>query len=200
MSATGPSQGGLFDAELAPLPRHRLFFALVPPDAVCNRIAAVATALREQGGLAGRWVRPARYHLTLAFLGDHVNLGDVLLASARAAGEAVAAQTAPFAWRADRIDSFRGRQPPCVLRGGEAAPDLQALWGGLRRELARRALDSHMDRNFVPHVTLAYAERTLPAPVMLEEAVEWPVDALVLLHGEVGHHDYRSLGRWRLGS
>lgn len=200
MSATGPSQGGLFDAELAPLPRHRLFFALVPPDDVCNRIAAVATALREQGGLAGRWVRPARYHLTLAFLGDHVNLGDALLASARAAGEAVAAQTAPFAWRADRIDSFRGRQPPCVLRSGADDPHMLALRHALQGELARQALDGFMERSFVPHVTLAYAERVLPAPVWLEQVVDWPVDAFELLHGEVGHHDYRTLGRWRLGS
>lgn len=200
MNPAGPGQGRLFDAQLAPLPRHRLFFALVPPDAVCSRIAAAANALREKGGLAGRWVRPARYHLTLAFLGDHVSLGDALLASLRAVGEVVAAQTATFVWQADRIDSFRGRQPPCVLRGGADSPELQGLWSGLRRELAGRALDGHMDRSFVPHVTLAYAGRALPAPVMLGEAVEWPIDELVLLHGEVGQHDYQSLGRWRLGS
>ena len=60
-------------------------------------------------------------------------------------------------------------------------------------------LELVVDRSFVPHVTLAYAERALPAPVMLEGGVEWPVDALELLHGEAGHRDYRTLGHWRLG-
>lgn len=192
-------QDSLFDPVQAPMPRHRLFFALVPSEAVRARISDVAASLRAQRALTGRWVQPARYHLTLAFLGDHVTLGDALLASARSAGEAAAAQAVPFVWTADRIDSFRGRQPPCVLRGGSDVRALLGLWSGLRRELARRALDGHMDRSFVPHVTLAYAERALPAPVMLEGGVEWPVDALELLHGEAGHRDYRTLGHWRLG-
>lgn len=192
-------QDSLFDPVQAPMPRHRLFFALVPSEAVRVRISDVAAALRTQRALTGRWVRPARYHLTLAFLGDHVSLGDTLLASARSAGEAAAARAAPFVWTADRVDSFRGRQPPCVLRGESDVRALLELWSDLRRELACRALDAHMDRSFVPHVTLAYAERALPAPVMLEGSVEWPVDALELLHGEAGHRDYRTLGHWRLG-
>ncbi|WP_017462513.1 2'-5' RNA ligase family protein [Dyella ginsengisoli] len=193
-------QDSLFDTVQAPMPRHRLFFALVPSEAARARLAEVAAALRARHELTGRWVQPARYHLTMAFLGDHVSLGDALLASARCAGEAAATQATPFVWTADRIDSFRGRQPPCVLRGGSEVPALLALRDGLRRELARRALDGQMGRSFVPHVTLAYAERALPAPVMLEGEVEWPVDALELLHGEVGHHAYRTLGHWRLGA
>ncbi len=193
-----PPQDSLFDASQAPMPRHRLFFALVPPAAVRERIAAAATVLRVQGGLPGRWVRPTRYHLTLAFLGDHVDLAEQLLASARAAGEAVAAQLAPFTWQADRLDSFRGRQPPCVLRAGAECQGLLALWSALRRELAKRALDGSVERSFVPHVTLAYAERALPAPVLLEQPIDWLVEGFELLHGEVGHADYRVLERWRV--
>ncbi|MEW5836394.1 MAG: RNA 2',3'-cyclic phosphodiesterase [Pseudomonadota bacterium] len=195
-----PQQDSLFDTIQAPLPRHRLFFALVPPDAVRERIAEVAASMRGQELLAARWVRPARYHLTLAFLGDHVTLGETLLASARAAGDAVASRIVPFAWRADRIDSFRGRKPPCVLRSGADDPHMLALRHALQGELARQALDGFMERSFVPHVTLAYAEYVLPAPVWLQQVVDWPVDAFELLHGEVGHHDYRPLGRWRLGN
>lgn len=199
-AAMSPQQDSLFDTIQAPLPHHRLFFALVPPDAVRERIAGVAASMRGQGLLAARWVRPARYHLTLAFLGDHVTLGETLLAWARAVGEAVASRIAPFAWHADRIDSFRGRQPPCVLRSGADDPHMLALRDALHDELARHALDQFMERRFMPHVTLAYAECVLPAPVWLERVVDWPVDAFELLHGEVGHHDYRTLGRWRLGS
>lgn len=192
-------QDSLFDAIQAPRPRHRLFFALVPPDRVRGKIAGAAATVREGGALPGRWVRPARYHLTLAFLGDHVALDEVLLTPVRAAADAVAAQAASFVWQGRRIDSFRGRQPPCVLRGdAEEAPGMLALWSSLRRELAVRALDRHMERSFVPHVTLAYGERALSAPVPLEDGVDWPVDAFELLDAEVGRPDYHSLGRWRL--
>jgi len=193
-----PQQDSLFDPIQAPVPRHRLFFALVPSEPLRERLAEVAAMLRGQGTLRGRWVRPARYHLTLAFLGDHVALGDTLLTSARAAGETVASGLAPFAWQADRIDSFRGRQPPCVLRSGADCPDLLALWQTLRQALARSGLDGFMERSFVPHVTLAYGDHVLPAPVLLEHPVDWAVDGFELLHGEAGHADYRTLDRWRL--
>ena len=173
---------------------HRLFFALVPPDPVRARFAEAAAGLRVRGGVTGRWVRPTRYHLTLAFLGDHPMLEASLLARLQARGRATAAAVVPFEWRADRIDSLHGRRPPCVLLGASPCAPLQALHERLREAPPAPAAD----HPFVPHVTVAYTEHPLPAAVPLERALAWPVSAIELLHGEPGRPDYRSLGRWPL--
>ena len=174
---------------------HRLFFALVPPEPICARIAEAAAGLRVRGGVTGRWVRPARYHLTLAFLGDHRVLDDgLLLARLQARARATAAAVAPFAWRADRIDSLHARRPPCVLLGASPCAPLQALHERLRDAPPVSAADPP----FVPHVTVAYTDPPLPAAVPLEPALTWPVSAIELLHGEPGRADYHSLGRWPL--
>jgi 2'-5' RNA ligase len=197
MSAQGPRQDGLFDAEQAPSPSHRLFFALVPPPAVRDRLAAVAESLRTQGAVSGHWVRPSRYHLTLAFLGDHVELRDVLLRPMFAAAAVAAAQVAAFTWQVDEVFSFRGRQPPCVLRSAVGSMPLQGLWMHLRHELARAGLDGPVGRHFEPHVTLAYGRQMLPSPIALE-SVPWRIESFVLLHGEHGGAEYESLGEWPL--
>lgn len=197
VSAAGSAQGGLFDLQQAPPPSHRLFFALVPPEHVRDRFAATAESLRRQGTMAGRWVRPSRYHLTLAFLGDHVELRDALLRPMLAAAAVAAAQVEPFAWQVDEIISFRGRQPPCVLHSSAASEPMRALWACLRQSLMQAGLriDGH---GFEPHVTLAYGEALLPAPQPVS-AVAWPVTSFRLLHGIVGGRDYESLGEWSLG-
>ncbi|MBU6248216.1 MAG: RNA 2',3'-cyclic phosphodiesterase [Xanthomonadaceae bacterium] len=174
--------------------RHRLFFALVPPDAVRARIADAVAGLRAQAGGA-RWVRTSRYHLTLAFLGEHRVLDASLIARLQARGRATAAAVGPFEWVADRIDCLHARRPPCVLLGASPCEPLQALHLRLREPPPATGDASP----FVPHVTLAYLEHALPAAVPLQRALAWPVDAIELLHGEPGRPDYRSLGGWPLG-
>lgn len=197
MSASGPRQDGLFDAQQAPSPTHRLFFALVPPRMVRERFAAAAEDLRSRGTMSGRWVRPSRYHLTLAFLGDHVELRDTLLRPICAAAAVTAAQATAFDWQVDEIISFRGRQPPCVLHSVVGSMPLQDLWGKLRHELARAGLDGPVGNRLEPHVTLAYGQQMLPSPVALEP-VPWRVESFVLLHGQQGGGEYESLGEWPL--
>ncbi|MGN6740009.1 RNA 2',3'-cyclic phosphodiesterase [Dyella sp.] len=176
-------------------PLHRLFFALVPPEAVREQMAAVAHALREGGAIEARWVKPARYHVTLAFLGDHASLRPSLLEAARAAVGKV--RVAPFIWSPDQVASFTGRRPPCVLRSTHASQALQTLWEQLRRELSLVRLGGRIERSFAPHVTLAYGLRDLPAPIAVAP-IAWPVDRVVLLHSEVGSSNYETLGSWRL--
>lgn len=176
-------------------PLHRLFFALVPPESVREQIAAVAHALREGGAIEARWVKPARYHVTLAFLGDHPSLRPSLLEAARAAVGKV--RVAPFTWSPDQVASFTGRRPPCVLRSTHASQALQTLWEQLRRELSLVRLGGRIERSFTPHVTLAYGLRDPPAPIAVAP-IAWPVDRVVLLHSEVGSSDYETLGSWRL--
>lgn len=195
MSDAYQPQAGLPGLEEPAGPLHRLFFALVPPEPVREQIAAMASALRESGSIEARWVKPARYHVTLAFLGDHPTLRPSLLEAARAAIGKV--RVAPFTWLPDQVASFMGRRPPCVLRSTQASPALQALWEQLRRELSLVRLGGQVERSFTPHVTLAYGQRDLPAPIEVAP-IAWPVDRVLLLHSEVGSSDYETLGSWRL--
>ncbi|MFK2905398.1 RNA 2',3'-cyclic phosphodiesterase [Dyella ginsengisoli] len=195
MSDADQPQAGLPGLEEPAGPLHRLFFALVPPEPVREQIAATASALRESGSIEARWVKPARYHLTLAFLGDHPTLRPSLLEAARAAIGKV--RVAPFTWLPDQVASFTGRRPPCVLRSTQASPALQTLWEQLRRELSLVRLGGQIERSFTPHVTLAYGQRDLPAPIEVAP-IAWPVDRVLLLHSEVGASDYETLGSWRL--
>ncbi|HEX5304929.1 MAG TPA: RNA 2',3'-cyclic phosphodiesterase [Dyella sp.] len=176
-------------------PLHRLLFALVPPESVREQIAAAADTLRENGSIEARWVKPERYHVTLAFLGDHPSLRPSLLEAARAAVGKL--RVAPFTWSPDQVASFPGRRPPCVLRSARASQPLQTLWEQLRRELTLVRLGGRVERIFTPHVTLAYGQRDLPAPIAVAP-IAWPVDRVVLLHSEVGAGDYELLGSWRL--
>lgn len=195
MSEAEPSPVAEPAPEESPGPMHRLLFALVPPEAVREQIAAAASTLRERGGIEARWVNPARYHLTLAFLGDHPGLRPSLLEAARAAIGKV--RVAPFSWRLDQVASFTGRRPPCVLCSTQVSPALHTLWEQLRRELSLVRLGGRIERNFIPHVTLAYGQRDLLAPIEVAP-IAWPVDRVILLHGEVGSGEYETLGSWRL--
>jgi 2'-5' RNA ligase len=195
MSDADQPQAGLPGLEEPAGPLHRLFFALVPPESVREQIAATASSLRENGSIEARWVKPARYHVTLAFLGDHPTLRPSLLEAARAAIGKV--RVAPFTWLPDQVASFTGRRPPCVLRSTQVSPALQTLWEQLRRELSLVRLGGQIERSFTPHVTLAYGQRDLPAPIEVAP-IAWPVDRVILLHSEVGTSDYETLGSWRL--
>ncbi len=183
--------GGIASTEL-----HRLFFALMPDDATRARLAATAEALRaSHSGLRARWINPARYHATLLFLGDHAALRPTLVDGAIAAADKIHAE--PFTWTLDNASSFRGREPPCVLRGEEIPAPMQQLWQTLRHALALAGQGGHLERNFTPHVTLAYSHGTMLEPAAIAP-VTWQVTDFVLVHNVVGQGSYQILGRWGL--
>ena len=184
--------GGIASTEL-----HRLFFALMPDDATRTRLAAAAETLRARhSGLRARWINPSRYHATLHFLGDHPALRPTLVDGAIVAADKIHAE--PFAWTLDNASSFRGRQPPCVLRGEEIPDPMQQLWQTLRHALALAGQGGHLERSFTPHVTLAYSHGTMLEPAAIAP-VTWQVTDFVLVHNVVGQGSYQILGRWGLG-
>ena len=178
-----------------PPPTHRLFFALLPDDAVARRIEAAAAAVAAGQPLHARMVRPARYHLTLHFLGDHPMLREDVARAAMAAAGQVRAE--PFELVLDTASAFHGREPPCVLRCTESPAGLQALWQDLRLALARAGLSGHLSPQFTPHVTYAYAHGA-PPPAVPIEPIAWRVDSFALLHSIVGGGAYQRLDAWRL--
>jgi len=174
---------------------HNLFFALLAGDDVRARIGQVAETLRTSRQVHGSWVKPANYHVTLHFLGGHADLRPSMVDAASQAAAGV--RCAPFELVLDRLTSFRGRRPPCVLGCIDTPAGLAALWQALRDQLIRRGLGGGLGRVFTPHATLAYADRLLDAPMPFTP-VHWPVRDFALVHNRVGHGAYDVLGRWPL--
>ncbi|HUB88368.1 MAG TPA: RNA 2',3'-cyclic phosphodiesterase [Dyella sp.] len=199
MSKTDPSaaQADLFDSPTAARAEtHRLFFALMPDAAIRHAIEQAAAAVQQQHpALRARWVRPERFHATLNFLGDFPAVPDQVLEKALAAANTMHAQT--FAWTLDYAASFRGHEPPCVLRGSQTPTELLALWRNLQAALVATGLRLRDERQFTPHVTLAYARQELPQATPVPPIV-WHVDRFVLIHNVVGKGSYQILGHWVL--
>ncbi|RDI99885.1 RNA 2',3'-cyclic phosphodiesterase [Dyella solisilvae] len=181
----------------APAAIHRLFFALIPDEAVAKQIETVATGVAASQLLRARMVRRSRYHATLHFLGDHHELRQDIVRAAISAGGKV--QASPFDLVLDTATAFHGREPPCVLRSSEEPAALQTLWQDLRQALVLAGLGSHISRSFAPHVTFAYSRGGLP-PSTRVEPVAWRVEGFALLHSVVGAGEYQLLDAWRFQS
>ena len=164
-----PSPGGL----------HRLFFALVPPPAVRERIAQAAAAVERSHPSGGRLLKPDRYHVTLRFLGDFDPLPPSLPDAARAAGDAVPLRA--FELLLDHAGSF-GRNGVRWL-GGPPNDALRALWSDLGDALARQGVRV-LREGFVPHLTIARDARAPLAHVPIEPG-SWPGDGLGLVESRL---------------
>ena len=176
----------------APSELHRLFFALFPDDDVRERCRRVAAEVEAERAFRGRRNDPSRYHATLNFLGDHVELRQDMVEGALAAAASV---TAPaFVLRLDHVTSFQGGNPPCVLRGRETPAQLDQLWRDMKDALARKGIRT-LGNQFTPHVTLGYDHGMVREPTAIAP-IDWHVDSFALVHSIVGRHGYSILGRW----
>ncbi|MDE2154423.1 MAG: 2'-5' RNA ligase family protein [Xanthomonadaceae bacterium] len=183
-------------ARARPAATHRLFFALVPDPATRERLAhAGETFAASRPDARLRRVHPARYHATVHFLGSDTALRPDRVAAAVAAADTV--HSASFTWTLDRVASFHGRQPPCVLCSAAVPAALQELWHALGHALRLTGPGGPPERGFIPHVTLAYSQGPVPEPAAIAPIV-WPVTDFALLHSVAGQGGYRSLGRWAL--
>jgi RNA 2',3'-cyclic 3'-phosphodiesterase len=175
---------------------HRLFFALMPRDDVRQHMHQRAEWLKDRHPeLRARWVKAERFHATLNFLGDYPALVDDVVAKAIAAANGVSASS--FDWTLDYVASFRGREPPCIMRCSLVPDLLLALWRDLGAALIQAGLHRRAEHQYTPHVTLAYARHTLPEPILIEPVI-WHVERFVLIHNVVGKGNYRILGQWPL--
>lgn len=175
-----PSPGGV----------QRLFFALVPPPALRDRIAATAADVERAHPSGGRLLKPERYHLTLRFLGDFDPLPPSLPDAARAAGDAVPPRR--FDLRLDHAGSF-GRNGVRFL-GGPGSDALQALWRDLGDALARRGVRLPREPSFTPHLTIVRCARAPLGPTPVDP-LSWPVDGFALVLSRPGR-PYDILHRW----
>lgn len=184
-----------FDLGGGPSETHRLFFALWPSDALRVQLLGLSGRLKSVEQLKGDWLEPSKYHATVHFLGDNSALRrDQVEAAIRAANRI---EHRGFDWRLDRIDSFHGARPPCVLHSMDDPPELLELWRQLREALILEGLGKSLSGQFTPHLTLAYARRPLPEPLPIEP-LHWFVDTLALIHSSSAFPGYRLLERWHL--
>ncbi|MGH8163243.1 MAG: 2'-5' RNA ligase family protein, partial [Rhodanobacteraceae bacterium] len=148
-------------------------------------------------GLRGKPLPAARLHVTLHHLGDYAGLPSGLIATAKEVAARVAMPA--FEVTFDSASSFAGRprQRPLVLRGDEVGvAALQSLQRALGDAMTAAGLSRHVERKFVPHITLLYDDKLL-APMSIER-VAWTVCEFALMHSLIGRRDYRMLGRWPL--
>lgn len=123
----------------------RAFIALPLPDPICATLEALQSRLK-----VGRRADPETFHVTLAYLGDHVP--DRQLEAAHEALETLAAR--PLTLRIDGLDTFGGAAPRVLFAAVQPDPALMALQGKVRSLLHGAGLMLPRER-FRPHVTLA---------------------------------------------
>jgi RNA 2',3'-cyclic 3'-phosphodiesterase len=182
----------------APAPTDRLFFAVFPDPVAAADITHLAQTLRHQHALHGNPVSKERLHVTLHFLGDYVGLPQSLLAAAKTAAGRVGAMEFDVAF--DKVSSFRGRprKHPLILGGGEDLRLLHVFQKRLGEHLAQAGLGRLLAHQFVPHVTLLYADKELRSRSV--EPIRWRVCEFALVHSLLGRTEHRVLERWPLQS
>ena len=168
----------------------RLFLAAVPDAETAARIYRLAEALKRAHKFDGRIIESARLHLSLFSLGglpEHI---------VRMACEAAAEiRVQPFEVSFDRSASFRGSpgNRPFVLIGDDGMERLRWFRKTLGIAMARNGLKRLTKKDFTPHITLLYAERSVEEHPI--EPIGWTVDEFVLIHSMQGH---AHLARWPL--
>jgi len=170
---------------------ERLFFAVRPPAATRDALAALRDRLTTPGA---RPVATANLHLTLVFLGT-------LDAARRARALAVGAELTPppaFDLFLDTLGSWPG--PAVRWCAPRVVPVLLEQWVACLRAALTAAGCTLDPRPYRPHVTLLRA-----APVLrdtpLQPPLLWPVTRFALLASPPGQRrDYAVLGDWPLGA
>ena len=173
---------------------HNVFFGLMPDDTTRERMVEAVKSLRTKHDPQGRWLKPARYHMTLHFLGTFSELPEDRTAAAIRAADGL--RSPAFDLLLDRAGSFSGGIG--WLGCARVEPLLQQLWDELRQALAREHVVTKGHARFVPHVTVLRDARK-PMPDVAIAPIRWPIREVMLIDSQLGdRNEYRSLGSWQL--
>ncbi|MEO6713127.1 MAG: RNA 2',3'-cyclic phosphodiesterase [Mycobacteriales bacterium] len=181
---------------------QRAFVAVVPPVPVLAPLADQWSVLRAAyPGYS--WIPPARWHVTLAFLGEVASgqrhrLAERLLP--------IASATSPFSARLSGTGAFPSAAHARVLWVGVESTQLGALAAAVREAArdARIALDT---KAFTAHITMARSRRDVaPSDVphllrklLVADGAAWQVSRLVLTESSGGvRPEYAELAAWPL--
>ena len=173
---------------------HNLFFGLLPEERARQRMAREVERLRLAHDVQGRWINPARFHMTLHYLGSFSELPEDLVARAcQGAGEV---RMPEFDLVLDRAGHFA--QGVGWLGSAETDIRLQQLWEDLRAALTRVHVRIQGHAAFKPHITVVRdARRGLPVDPV--EPIVWPVRDFALIDSQLGaHNEHVVVQRWPL--
>jgi RNA 2',3'-cyclic 3'-phosphodiesterase len=180
----------------------RLFVALSPPPEARQHLAAALASVRtDNDGL--RWVEPAAWHLTLAFLGQVEEsalppLTERLGRAARRHSVLHLAFTGAGAFGSRR----RARLLWVGVRGDREP--LRRLAGSVDAA-ARRAGIATEDRPYRPHLTLARTRVPMDLTASVDvlagyEGPTWAATSVHLVRSHLGRHTtHETIGSWDLG-
>lgn len=182
--------------------REVVFFALMPPRALAEKMAIIGRKLAHIHFLDAHVLPPERLHISLRSVGRFDAIPAYALKLARSAGAQVAAMVEPFTMTLDRTMSFSGHRAPgesrpVVLRETGDNLDLQNLQQLLAVALNEAGHRRARSSAFTPHATLLYCNADIPeygVPPIIWTAIE-----LVLIWSQVGRSRYVILDRWALG-
>lgn len=166
---------------------QRVFFALWPPPAVRDALAALADECASRA--RGRVVARDNLHATLVFLGE---IPPPAVSAVAEAADGVPVE--PFGLRIDRIGFWR--RPGIVWAGTrESPPALLEMVQALQGRLARLGFAPD-ERPFQLHVTLM--RRAPRRPRLAPVALDWPVNGFCLVRSERsdGGSVYRVVQEW----
>ena len=160
----------------------RAFIALELPDALRERIAALASSLKPNLPDV-RWLAPETYHLTLRFLGPS---SPEALAALEAPLRAAAAACPPMTLRVGDLGVFPAPRAARVLwLGLSLPPPLLELQAACERAAVAAGYPPE-GRPFRAHLTLGrFSEPRRFVPPAQPELGEAPVDRLILFRSDL---------------
>ncbi len=177
---------------------ERLFFAILPEARIASRVGAFAEGFLRENQIQAAPLRTERLHVTLHHVRDYKRLATPTIYASWQVGSAVSMPPFEVAFRS--VKSFEavlprpGRQPrwPLVLLG--EGRGLLYLNETLRAAMRTNRL--HPAEQFVPHMTLCYAEK--PVRHQEFEPIHLLVRDFFLIHSRLGLTQYIMLGQWEL--
>ena len=165
---------------------HRLFFALVPDDAVRSGVARVQSHL----GNGGRAVPPSNFHVTLAFLGMQPTalIPDIC---ALAGG----LRLEPCRVVMDEIGRFP--RAGVVWLGASTLPDPLRRFQEDLLDALQAAEIGHDPKPWTFHLTL-YRRLRKPPPTLAPVSIEWAIRGFDLVESAAARKgvEYHSIGHW----
>ena len=166
---------------------HRLFFALVPGQAVKDRIEGVQKSL----AVAGRAAKPGQFHVTLSFLG--MQQGETIPVIQDIASRL---PFRPCSVTLDCLGQFR-RAGVLWLGAGKLPDELL----NFQKSLVDALLDAgvgHDRKAWQFHVTL-YRKMRKPSPIMDPVAIDWELKGFDLIESVTVRSgvEYRSIEHWK---
>jgi RNA 2',3'-cyclic 3'-phosphodiesterase len=177
--------------------KGRVFFALCPPLPIAQSLNGFARRVEAGRGLRSKLVKTECLHVSLIAGGNYDELpGEMIAAFADAASTV---EMPAFHIAFDRLMSFKGKPSrPLVLVGDDGVSGIRMLREKLMLALHRGGFVSRGQREFTPHLTLAYDERDLGTRSV--EPIGWIARDFVLIHSRYGQGRHDVLGRWPLRS